>query len=271
MGQVVKGEGGAGAGGLPQAGTANKMKHGGHLAHVPEPVTRRGRATRPEVIAHRGANREARENTLGAFELALEARADGIELDIQLSREGTPVVHHDPALPAPAPDGPRVPLNSVGSSELRRQSIPTLDEVLELVAGRCRLYVEIKDGRAVEAVVRRLSGFESWCAVHSFDHRVSRRARELNPALPSGILLVSRLVDTAAALRAAGARDVWQHAELIDRDLVTEVHDANGRVIAWTVNDETACRQLIGLGVDGICTDLPRALSPLAELPPPAP
>jgi glycerophosphoryl diester phosphodiesterase len=61
-------------------------------------------------------------------------------------------------------------------------------------------------------------------------------------------------------MRAAKARDVWQHADFIDRELVKRVHDQGGRVIAWTVNDGAGGRYLVDTGVDAICTDTPREL-----------
>jgi len=89
---------------------------------------------------------------------------------------------------------------------------------------------------------------------------VTRRLRDLAPELPGGILLDSYLIDTAAAMRHAGARDVWQRWDLVDAALVQEVHGAGGRLIAWTVNDLHAARRLANLGVDGICSDVPGAM-----------
>jgi glycerophosphoryl diester phosphodiesterase len=223
-----------------------------------------------EVIAHRGVNREAPENTLPAFQRALEIGVQGIELDVHLTRDSMPVVHHDAHLPEKLRDGSRMPIASLEMAELRNWSpAPTLDEVLYLVDGRCRLYVEIKAAAAVEPVVERLRERHSWCAVHSFDHRVAAKANSLDPELTTGILLVSYLVDIAGAMRAARARDVWQQADLIDRELVERVHDQGGRVIAWTVNDVARGRALVDTGVDAICSDTPREL--LAALVPSPP
>lgn len=217
--------------------------------------------TRPvEVIAHRGANREAPENTIEAFERALELDVDGIELDIQFTKDQVPVVHHDAALQKPA-GGARDRIGALTLEEVRaRSAAPTLDAVLDLVAGRCRLYLEVKDPHATDPVVRRLAGREEWCAVHSFDHRVVARAGAENGQLVTGILVVSRLMDPAGVLRGARATDFWQQHELLDPPLVEEVHSAGGRVIAWTVNDAAVCRRLIDIGVDGLCTDAPREL-----------
>ncbi len=209
-----------------------------------------------DIVAHRGANREAPENTIAAFQRALEIGVHGIELDVQLTRDAVPVVHHDAKL-----RGTDRPIASLSLAELRASSdTPTLDEVLELVDKRCQLYVEIKAAAAVASVVERLKTRHSWCAVHSFDHRIVANARLLDPDLTTGILLVSYLVDIVAALRAAGARDLWQQADYVDRDLVDRVHDAGGRVFAWTVNSVPRARELVDIGVDVICTDSAREL-----------
>ena len=208
------------------------------------------------VVAHRGANREAPENTLDAFQRAIEIGVQGIELDIQFTRDRVPVVIHDPNLRST-----RHPISSLTVDEIRdRSSVPTLDEVLALVDARCELYIEIKAPAAVDAVVERLASRRSWCAVHAFDHRVVAKARVLDPQLRTGILLVSYLVDVDAAMRAAGARDLWQQADYIDRELIERVHDATGQLFAWTVNDVARARELAALGVDVICTDTPREI-----------
>lgn len=223
-----------------------------------------------EIIAHRGAPRERPENTLSAFALALDHGADAIELDVHATSDGVVVVHHDPVPRARASDDALRgrPIARMTHAELRGfvvgedERIPTLEEVLTLVRGRATAYVEIK-GAAIEDrvvdVIRR-SGAE--CAVHSFDHRVARRVRELDPTLPTGILLSSYLLDPAAALRAAGARDFWQQWEFVDGRLVDDVRRAGGRVMAWTVNSVAAARSLVDMGVVGICSDVAGELGP---------
>jgi glycerophosphoryl diester phosphodiesterase len=174
-------------------------------------------------------------------------------------------VHHDPSVSVPHAGGAaaRAVLSDLTLAEIESLAhrgtveVPTLAAVLELAEGRGKVYVELKGADSEGPVCRLLAGRERWTAVHGFDHRAPKRARALCPALPAGILLQSYLVDTAAALVSASATDLWQWHEFIDRALVRDVHAAGGRVIAWTVNDPTAARALAGLGVDGICTDLP--------------
>ena len=94
------------------------------------------------VIAHRGASAEEKENTLPAFERAIELGADYIEFDIQASSDGALVVFHDLLLDRLTPL--RGPLRARSLSELREHEIPTLEEVLELAAGRIGVMAEIK-------------------------------------------------------------------------------------------------------------------------------
>jgi len=217
-------------------------------------------------VGHRGAPRERPENSLPSFERALDLGADAIELDVHATRDGVAVVHHDP-VPRAHPAVPSLasrPIASLSYAELGTfrldddVAIPRLDDVLALVAGRgATAYVEIK-GRGIESEVVdciRRSGARS--AVHAFDHRIALAVRAIAPELPTGVLLVGRLVDPPAALRAAGARDLWQHWDEIDETLVRAVHGAGGRVVAWTVNEVEAARQLAAIGVDALCSDHP--------------
>lgn len=223
-------------------------------------------AARPLLIAHRGAPRERPENTLPSFIRALELGADGIELDVQRSSDGILVVHHDEVPRAIAPSGKlagrridRLTFDelqgfAVGGSAL----IPTLDEVLAVVKGRARLFIELKCTGAEEGVVRaiRASVAPGSCAVHSFDHAAVRRVHEMAPEIRCGILFDRAPVDLAAAMRESGALDVWPQWALVDAALVDAVHAAGARVIPWTVNRVEAARSLTALGVDAICTDV---------------
>jgi glycerophosphoryl diester phosphodiesterase len=225
---------------------------------------------RPEIIAHRGLPREHPENSLPGFAAALALGVDGIELDVQLSADGVPVVHHDPRLGRPAVPGAPLggrPISTLTLDELRRHElapgvgVPTLEEVLDLVAGRATVYAEVKADDAEQLVADRLAGRERWTAVHGFDHRVPARVRALLPALSVGILSASYLLDNVAPLRTARARDLWQQASMVDRALVDAVHEAGCRVVAWTANDADTIDTLRRLGVDGICSDVPQRVA----------
>ena len=209
----------------------------------------------PLRIAHRGMPRLARENTLSSFQLALDAGADGIELDVHTTADGVVVVHHDPTLPA----GPAI--SDLTYSALREAApdAPTLRDVCDLVGGRAELFVEIK-GVGIEHVVAALLGqYLGACAIHSFDHAAIRRLHDSGTALRLGVLYEGN-EDGLAIMDRCGAMDLWPHFPLVSQGLVTNVHARGGRIIPWTVNAAATAARLEELGVDGICTDDVRML-----------
>lgn len=229
-------------------------------------------ASRPiEIIGHRGSPREYRENTLPSFRYAFSHGANGIELDAHGTKDGAVVVHHDPSTSARQGDPGQAlaiadsTLAAVRAVELGNDKIPTLEEVLSATPGNAVVYVEVKAQRIEEAVIASIRSGDRQCAVHSFDHRIARRVHELAPEIPVGILQTSYPVDPLRPMRDAGARDLWQQWELIDQSLIESIHDHGGRVIAWTVNSAEIAERLMRWGIDGVCTDVPSVMRPIAD------
>lgn len=221
----------------------------------------------PLRIAHRGASRECRENSLPAFARALDLGADGIELDVHCTRDGIVVVHHDSMLPTDPRYGPASgrALRDVASSELRQVddpmlALPTLDETLDLVGDRAETFVELK-GTAIErdvvACIRRHRGSH---AVHAFDHAAIERVAAAAPDIRRGLLFDASPRDLEATVRRTGARDLWPRHDLASAALIGQARTLGLRVIVWTVNDPTAIAGLVAAGVDGLCSDDVRLL-----------
>ena len=230
------------------------------------------RGARPlEIIGHRGSPKEHRENTLPSFQRAFSHGANGIELDVHGTKDGAVIVHHDFTTNSrPGDSGPVLPLAestlaALRAIELGSDKIPTLDEVLSAAPSTAVVYVEVKAQRIEESVIAAIRGGGRRCAVHSFDHRVARRIHDLAPEIPVGILQTSYPIDPLRPMRDAGARDLWQQWELIDESLIERVHDDGRRVIAWTVNAPETAERLIRWGIDGICSDLPGVMRPIAD------
>ena len=219
-----------------------------------------------ERIGHRGAPREYPENTLPAFERAIERGADGIELDVHVTTDGVPIVHHDPDLRPDAGGSRTRALARMTWDEVSRVelapgiTIPSLQQVLTAVGDRATVYVELKGSDSERATLELITAVAAHCAVHSFDHAAIARAARLAPAVRRGILFDAYPDDIDAAMRDTAALDVWPEWKLIDSRLVERVHARGGRVIAWTVNTSAAAEELIGLGVDGLCGDDVRLL-----------
>lgn len=217
-------------------------------------------AIAPLRIAHRGMPRRAPENTIASFALALDAGADGIELDVHATRDGVVVVHHDPALR----DGRLIAAESLeallSSSDSAGALMPTLGEVCDFVRNRAELFVEVKGAGSERAVLEIMRWHGGRFAIHSFDHGLIARLRALDPTLRLGVLFEELPDDVAQLMATTGARDVWPHAPLVTPQLVAQVHAGGGRVIAWTVNDAGVAEQLASIGVDGLCGDDVRIL-----------
>lgn len=217
----------------------------------------------PRVLAHRGASGAAFENTLEAFRLARSLGADGVELDVHATRDGSLVVHHDPEIAGLGPIRELTAREVAGHRLPNGEPPPALPVALGELAG-LEVWIEVKalppeaDGPLLGAVAG--AGAGTRCGVHSFDHRIIARLRAADPALRLGVLSASYPVDPVAPIRAAGAQALWQEARLIDAELVEAVHRMGGELIAWTVNDEVLGRRLRDLGVDALCGNYPERL-----------
>ncbi|HEX2723536.1 MAG TPA: glycerophosphodiester phosphodiesterase [Gemmatimonadaceae bacterium] len=215
----------------------------------------------PDAISHRGLHRSLPENSVAAFLEAIAAGADGVELDVHASLDDVLFVHHDAVVQTPAGAYDIARLESTELARLRLagdHAVPTLDESLDAIGDRASVFIEVK-ARGIEQALtrclRRHSDDIGAYAVHSFDHRIVKRITELIPSVRTGILQVSYLLDSCAVMRAVGATDLWQQADVIDASLVVDVHACGGRVYAWTANSETDWKALHDKRVDGICTD----------------
>jgi len=231
------------------------------------------RSSRPPalVIAHRGASARELENSLAAFRAAAALRADAVELDVHATADGVIVVHHDDAIAGhriARMTGKQIAALKLANGE----PVPTLADVLAQLGRALQVFVEVKSlppqfDETLLGVLRdgpNPSGY----AVHAFDHRVILRLGTLGPSLRRGVLSGSYPVKPLALLRDAGATMLWQEHTLVDRPLVDALHDAAMQLLVWTVDDPTEMRQLLDIGVDGICTNRPevarRAVDTLA-------
>ena len=234
-------------------------------------------ASRPLVIAHRGACLRAPEDTLAAFRLAIEMGADGIELDAKLSADGEVVIIHDPTLDrttdGSGPVGARtlqelkaLDAGASFSPEFAGERIPTLDEVFEALGGRCVINVEMTNYASprdmlphrVVAVVRRFQ-VENRVLLSSFNPFALRSAKRLAPDLPLGLLLGPgqpwwmRLVFPLIAPH----ESLNLHDSLVREETPRRLRRAGRKFIPWTVNNAERIRWLLSAGVDAIITDAP--------------
>lgn len=236
----------------------------------------------PWIIAHRGASGHAPENTIAAFERAVQLGAGFIETDIQLTRDGRFVAIHDDTLERTTNGHGAV--HDYTLAELRKLDagrwfdrpfdglrIPTLEEVLEFAQKHdVVFYLEIKYKPAwgmheALAAALRPPEFAARSIVISFQIETLRRMRQIDPSLAIGVLVDRRRAGIVEEAVGVGARQLCLHADLVTPELVEKAHRAGLHVAAWTLNDLAAMRVAVGCGVDGVMTDLPDRLRALIE------
>ncbi len=240
------------------------------------------------VIAHRGASAFAPENTLAAFERAIEMGAQFIQADLQLSRDARLIAIHDETLTRTTNGGGLVAAQT--SEELQKldagawfdgsrsggpggvakksfagERIPMIEEVLAF--GRERdvgLYLELKPQgpsgveHAIVGVLRAANEINR-TVVLSSDPTALTYLRRLESLLVTGYLCRDPEQAVAHTVR-LGARQLLPRADRTTQELVAEAHRADLKVVPWTVNDPAQMQALMAAGVDGIITDTPNEL-----------
>jgi glycerophosphoryl diester phosphodiesterase len=220
------------------------------------------------TVSHRGASALAPENTLLAVRLAISHRVDVAEVDVHLSRDGQLVVHHDPDVMV---GEARVPIASLSAAELARvpkgrgETVPTLEQVLDLAAGRIGLYVELKSpgtGEAFGQVVNRTRTAE--LMVGSFSPSAVAEARAAAPAVPRSVLFrdvsLATMIETC---RAVDARYAHPCHRPITPAAIGGLHAAGLKVMTPHTNDAAEAERFRAAGADYVASDDPLLLAGL--------
>lgn len=219
-------------------------------------------------FAHRGARSERPENTLPAFERALELGADGLESDVWLTADGAAVLDHDGVV---GPIWRRRAISTCSRSQLPAH-IPSLGELYQRCGTGFELSLDIKDPAALAAVVavaREFAASERLWLCHS-DWRVMAAWRRL---LPEGHLVESSnlawmsegLAARVSALAAAGLDALNLHRSQWDTAALGEVHAVGLAALAWDAQSEEDLSDLASMGVDGLyCDHVERMVKVLA-------
>ena len=245
---------------------------------LPEPFHRRGR---PLVLAHRGASRDAPENTLAAFLLAHAQGADGVELDVQLCATGEVVCFHDTSLgritgrPGLLAEAAYSLLRTLDAGAVKApryagERIPLLAEVLSQTPRDLLLNLELKceklDDRGLTAAVISLvheAGAGERVLLSSFNPFCLRTARSLAPTLPRALLFHREqpwLLRRASLAPLLAPHALHPEAVLATPSAVARWTRRGYTVTCWTVDDPAAARTLWQSGVSGLITNEPAAL-----------
>ena len=215
-----------------------------------------------KIYAHRGYSAAFPENTLAAFQGALDLGVYGVELDIHSSADGVPVVIHDEDL-ARTTNGIGL-VTSKAAAELAAldagngQGVPTFEDVVTLAKGRLHFDIEIKGKNCEQGVLDVLSRHPGTAAaISSFDWDVLANIRALAPNFELWVLadeVNDEAVTAAAALRATTLAIDYIS---LDEASMQKAAALGLKVMAWTVNSQDEADRLRNLGVVSICTDDP--------------
>lgn len=230
-------------------------------------------------IAHRGYSEKYPENTILAFEKAIEIGADGIEMDVHFSKDGQLVVIHDEELDRTTTghgfvkDYTLEELKTFDAGikfgeKFKGLKIPTFDEFLELVHDKDLLInVEIKNSiihykNIEEAVYEKIKeyGIEDKVIISTFDHYSAKKCKGLNTSVKVGALYWDCIYEPYKYVEMLGVDALHPEFNSITKEIVEESHKRKLEVNVYTVNLKEDMEKMIGLGVDMIITNNPELL-----------
>lgn len=244
-----------------------------------------GEVKQVDNIAHRGATGYAPENTIAAFDKAIEMKADYIEMDIQRTKDGELVIIHDTSVDRTT-DGTGY-IKDLTSNQLRDldagswkgdefagEKIPTFDEILDKYHGKIGILLELKapelypgieESIAQELKDRNLDKPQNEkMIIQSFNFESMKKMNTLLPNVPIGVLTGSKAHTTPQALEEFSSYADYFNPSygLITEDLVNQVHSQGMKISSWTVRSQESADFLLEMKVDGIITDYPDYVDP---------
>lgn len=215
----------------------------------------------PLIIGHRGASAVAPENTIAAFEAAINAGADGIEFDVRLSRDRVPVVIHDDTLYRTS--GVRRRVADLSARELEQFDVPSLAQVFELFESNgLILYLEMKEVETAQEcckLVERYS-FKDRVIFECFEHSALKTVKQIDATFKTAPLFQPPASFILKRALAVGADGIALHHRLSHKRLIQKARDAGLKVVTWTVDDPAWIERAREIGIHALITNDPAAL-----------
>lgn len=243
------------------------------------------------VIAHRGASGYAPENTLASIGKGLEMGADMVEIDVHLSKDGEVMVIHDANLGRTTSGTGEIQSKTLVelkeldagswfSETFSKEEIPTLQEVIDLMNGKAKLLIELKNDsenkiyrglaeKTMEIVNRNQA--KSWCILQAFDSEYlweianseqnTDKAFEFHKLIEADFNPLPIYIDTKMRFgtleKSIGFQAINPYFIFLDKDKVQKIHSEGFKIFTYTVNEEADMRKIISFAVDGIITNYP--------------
>lgn len=238
------------------------------------------------IIAHRGANKRAPQNTLPAFQKAIDMGTDGFETDVHLSKDGVPVICHNYTIDETSNGTGKIEemtleqlkgydFGSYYDPKFKGTTLPTLDEFLDLAMGKGlkALNIELKpekDTARREMLVRKTleaveaRGLSDILLISSFSPEILEYIKQVDPSCKTAFLYPAGYVRAHLAIlppfglmSKMKCHAAHPHKLCIRGNFVRKAHEKGIQVNVWTVNESEDIRAMIEAGVDGIITDCP--------------
>lgn len=223
------------------------------------------------IVAHRAGADFAPENTIAALKEAIESEADIAEIDVQQTRDGVLVILHDASLWRTTgfdqkvweTDYSTIQTLDAGSSfspAFAGESIPTLEEMLEVAKDKIKLMIELKstghEGNLVENTIHLIqqAEMEEQCMLASMDLNLLKRVKEIEPSIET-VYITTLLISDDYDISFVDSYSI--ETSFLSAEMVAIVHSNNKKVYAWTANKEENMRKIIYQGADGLITDNP--------------
>jgi glycerophosphoryl diester phosphodiesterase len=221
-----------------------------------------------QVIAHRGVSAHAPENTIAAFDMAVEIGADAIETDIRITKDGILVLSHDPSTgriceqdltieESSYSDLKKLDLGKKFSSEFEGETIVTLDQFLERYSHRIPLCLEIKAANIEEHVLRAISKVsEADIVITSFEYETLKNIRVLDNRVHLGYLVWNLDSKTFEEIEASNINQVCPNIQRLTPKQLEDAREKNLGVRVWGVgSDPSLMQKTIDMKVDGLTVD----------------
>lgn len=227
------------------------------------------------VLAHRGASKIAPENTAIAFKKAFQIGADGIEFDVQMTKDKKLVVIHDERVDRTTngigyikdltlKEIKQLDAGSYFSPEFIGEKILTLEEALEMTSSFKLINIEIKNvivkynniEKELVSIIKKMK-MENKIVCSSFNHYSIARIKELSHDIKTGLLYVSKLYQPWFYAKRMGVDAIHPHYFSVSPDIIHSCHKNNIKVYVWPVDDKKIIKQLISNKIDIIITNYP--------------
>ncbi len=235
---------------------------------------------KPKIMAHRGASKQALENTISAFKKAIECNSDYIELDVRVCKTGELIVFHDKTgkrLLKKRWSISKMPLSKIKQITLPNgEHIPTLEEALSVINNKININIEMKVSKLKQEILQELItllkkfNLTNTAMISSFCHPFLKELKKQVPTITTAALFIRKRDLPGYMKKYKFAQSVIKKAQRINADavnmkhnfitkkLVKLAHEVGIEINAWTVDNFTIAKKMFRLGIDGLITNKPK-------------